>query len=80
MEELAKTLQSYGGWGVSVLMVAACLKLYADLKTMHSTRVDDLKGHLEKYRDDAVETMKAWQTASQALDTIKAELQRRGLR
>ena len=41
MADLANILQTYGGWGVSAILVYACTRLYRDLRETEKARLTE---------------------------------------
>ena len=48
MEELVSVLQTYGGWGISVVMMYACQRLYRDLRETEQKRLEEAIGYADR--------------------------------
>lgn len=60
MQDLAAVLQTYGGWGLSAVLLCACARLYTDLRATERLRLQEAREFGERlYRalNDAVKVV-----------------------
>ena len=53
-EKIGKFIQTYGAWGVCVLLVLAGVVLYYFISTKHEKQLKDLSGILEKRNNQLI--------------------------
>lgn len=82
MSELADVLQTYGGWGVSVVCLFVIRQMAAYVKKLHNQQHVQAKAAAETQREETratvtaiVETRDALRTTKDAMDALARKLE-----